>query len=103
LWVLLAARVIASIPFVRAQIVRLHHADVDAKGSDLAQLAGVLVAAAAVVVDRALLAGALAVVALVLAQLVWTRRSAVPAKTLGLRQLILGLAVVAVAAAGVLA
>jgi hypothetical protein len=102
LWVLLAARVIASIPFVRVQIARLRHGSAAVTSSDAAQAAGILVAVAAAVVEGSLVAGALAVLTLACLQLVWTRRPPVPAKVLGLRQLFLGLAVVAVAAAGVL-
>jgi hypothetical protein len=102
MWVLLAARVIASIPFVRVQIARLRHGSAAVWSSDAAQGAGILVAVAAVVVDGSLVAGALAVLTLACLQLVWVRRPPVPAKVLGLRQLFLGLAVVGVAAAGVL-
>jgi hypothetical protein len=56
-----------------------------------------------VVVDAAVLAGAVAVAALLVAQVRWVRAPAVPAKVLGLRQLVLGLAVVVITALGVLA
>jgi hypothetical protein len=46
--------------------------------------------------------GAAAVWALAAAQLVWIRRPPVPAKALGVCQLVLGLAVVAATATGVL-
>jgi hypothetical protein len=101
LWVLFAARVIASIPFVRVQIARLRHGSAAVRSSDVAQAAGILVAVAAAVVDASLVAGALAVFTLATAQLVWVRRPPVPAKVLGIRQLFLGLAVVGIAAAGI--
>ena len=69
--------------------------------SDRAQIAGAVVAAVAVSVDRGVALGALAVLALLVAQLVWVRRPPVPAKVLGLRQLFLGVAVVAITALGV--
>ena len=37
LWMILAARAIGAIPFVRAQIVRLRHGAADVRGADLAQ------------------------------------------------------------------
>ena len=101
LWLLLAARVIAAIPFVRVQIGRLRDAARSVKTSDLAQIAGAVVAAVAVSVDRSVALGAMAVAALLVAQLVWVRRPPVPAKVLGLRQLFLGVAVVAITALGI--
>ena len=62
-----------------------------------------MVAAAAVLVDRSLLAGAAAIVALAVTQIVWSRQPPVSAKVLGLGQLGLGAAIVAVTAVGVLA
>jgi hypothetical protein len=102
-WVLLAARDIAAIPFVRVQIARLRHRVFSVKTSDWAQIGGAVVAAVAVSIDRSVALGALAIVALVVAQLVWVRRPPVPAKVLGLRQLFLGLGVVALTAWGVAA
>lgn len=103
LWLVLAARALAAIPFVRVQIARLRHGSGTLKVSDRAQIVGAGVAVAAVAVDSAVAAGAVAVAALLVAHVIWVRRPPVPAKILGLRQLFLGLAVVAVTAAGVLA
>lgn len=103
LGLVLAARALAAIPFVRVQIDRLRHGSSTVRVSDRSQIIGALVAIVAVSIDPALLAGALAVGALLVAQVVWVRRPPVAAKVLGLRQLLLGLAVVAIAAAGVLA
>ncbi|MGZ4690834.1 MAG: YwiC-like family protein [Acidimicrobiia bacterium] len=102
LWVVLAARSIAAIPFVRVQIDRLRHGSGAVRVSDRAQLVGGVVAVGAVIVDPAVTAGALAVAALLVVQLIWVRRPPVPAKVLGLRQLAMGLVVVAATAAGVL-
>lgn len=102
LWIVLAARAVASIPFVRVQIARLRHGTGPVAVSDRAQVAGVAVAAVAVAVEPAVAAGAIAVALLAVAQAVWVRRPPVPAKVLGLRQLALGLAVVAITTAGVL-
>jgi hypothetical protein len=103
LWLVIAARAVASVPFARSQVLRLRHGDAPRWPSDLAQLAGVAIAAGAVALDGAVAAGAVAIALLAIAELVWARRPPVPAKTLGLRQLFLGLGVVAVTAAGVLA
>jgi YwiC-like protein len=98
-----AARAVASIPFVRTQIARLHHGSAPTATSDASQVAGVLVAVAAAWVDADVVAGTVAIAMLAAAQLLWVRRPVPPAKVLGLRQMVLGLAVVAITAAGVLA
>jgi YwiC-like protein len=101
LWLVLAARAIASIPFVRVQIGRLRNGARSVTTSDRAQIAGAVVAAVAISVDGGVALGAVAVLALLVAQLVWVRRPPVPAKVLGLRQLFLGVAVVVITALGV--
>lgn len=101
-WLVLAARAIGSIPFVRTQIGRLHRRAVSSRSSDLAQLAAVVVAALAAVVEPDALLGSLTVVAIAGLQLRWVRRTPVPpAKVLGMRQLALGIALVAATAIGV--
>jgi hypothetical protein len=101
LWVLLAGRAVAAIPFVRVQIARLRHGGGPVRTSDLATAGGIAVALVAVLVDHRVAAGAAAVTALAVLQVVWVRRPPVPATVLGLRQLLLGLVVVAVTAVGV--
>ncbi len=101
LWLVLAARSVATIPFVRVQIDRLRHGASAVAASDRAQLLGLLTAAAAAAVTVSVLAGTLAVAALSVAHGVWVRRPPVPAKVLGVRQLLLGFAIVAIAALGV--
>jgi hypothetical protein len=101
LWLVLAGRAVAAVPFVRTQISRLRHGSVSMTTSDVAQAVGMVLAVAAFATDRAVMAGSVAVVALAVAQLVWLRRPPVPAKRLGVRQLILGVTVVGVTAAGV--
>lgn len=101
-WLILAARSIGAIPFIRTQILRLHRGSASTRSSDLFQLLAVVVAAAAAVVDRDVLVGSLAVLVIVGLHLVWVRRSPVPpAKVLGLRQMALGFGLVAVTALGV--
>jgi hypothetical protein len=99
-WLVLAARAVGAIPFVRAQIVRLRRGSGPVGTSDLAQVAAVAVAAVAVALHRPLLVGSVGVALLATAQLVWVRRPPIAPKRLGMRQLWLGLALVALTAAG---
>ena len=101
-WLVLAARAIGAIPFVRVQIQRLRRGRGPVWQSDLAQVVSVGVAMAAVVADRRLLLGLVGVVVLAAVQSVWVRRAPIPAKQVGLRQMGIGLALVAATAAGVL-
>ena len=57
LWLVVAGRAVASIPFARTQIERLHERPVRLLTSDLAQLAGVVLAVVATVLDTSVLAG----------------------------------------------
>jgi hypothetical protein len=96
--------VVASIPFVRTQIQRLRHADASLRVADTSQMVGVAVALVAVVVDFAVVLGACAVGALAIAQAKLMRHSPVPpAVRIGVRQMLLGIAVVVATAVGVLA
>jgi hypothetical protein len=103
LWMVLAARVLTAIPSVRAQVMTLHGRSVSPVAGRVGDVAAVAVAAAAVAVDSLVLAGAIAVVAVVLLQHVSNRYPAPRAALLGVRQTALGLLVVMVTAAGVLA
>jgi hypothetical protein len=103
-WMVLAARAVASIPYVRTQIVRTRRGPTALGSTDLFQLAGVALAFAAVAVDSRVLAGAIAVAAFAVAQSVAVRRENIPAvKVIGIRQMVGGLAVAAATAIGVLA
>lgn len=101
-WMVLAARAIGAIPFVRVQILRLRRGQGPVWHSDLAQVAAVAIATLAMIADRRLLAGAAGVLLLALAQSVWVRQAPIPAKRLGLREMAIGIALVAVTAVGVL-
>ena len=101
-WLVLAARALGAIPFVRVQIRRLRRGHRPVWQSDLAQVIAIAVATAAVIVDRRLLLGLAGVAVLAAAQVVWVRRAPIPAKQLGLRQMGVGLALVVVTATGVL-
>lgn len=100
LWLVLAARAIASVPFARVQVLRLRSTPPSTGPSDLGQLAGLVVAAAAVVVDGAVAVGAVAVALIAVAQFAWSRGPARPAKVVGFAQLGFGLLVVVATAIG---
>jgi hypothetical protein len=100
-WLLLAARAVATIPFVRVQIARLRRRRVRALASDMVQGCAVGIAVVAVIVDHRLAAGSVGVAALAIVQTLWVRRRPVEAKVLGLRQLVLGIVLVVLTAAGV--
>jgi hypothetical protein len=102
LWLILTARAIGSIPFVRVQIVRLRRGEGPVWSSDVAQVASVVVGLAAIAVDNRAVAGAVGVAVLAALQAGWTRRPPQPARRLGLRQMAAGLGLVAATALGVL-
>lgn len=103
LWMVLAARAVGSIPYVRAQIVRMRRGRAPLGATDLLQLVSVAVAFAAVTVDPRVLVGAVGVTVVAAAQSIAVRRERIaPVKIIGLRQMAAGLAVVALTAAGVL-
>ena len=101
-WLVLAARAVGAIPFVRVQIFRLRRGQGPVWHSDLAQAVAVALATMAFIVDRSLLLGLAGVVVLAFAQSLWVRKTPIPAKRLGVRQMVMGLALVALTAAGVL-
>lgn len=101
LWSILAARVVTSIPFVRAEIARLHGRPASSTGPLVADVAALTGAAIAVALDQALVAGALAVTAVVVVQRLGRRRPVPRPVVLGLRQMALGFGVVLITALGV--
>jgi hypothetical protein len=100
-WLVLAARSIGAIPFVRAQIVRARRGTVETRASDVAQVAALAVGAGAVWADQRTLLGVAVLAAMLAAQAWWSRRQPPAVKVIGLRQMALGLALVAATAAGV--
>jgi hypothetical protein len=102
LWLVLAARVLTAIPFIRRQVAALHGRSTPAWPLALWDLGAIAVAAAAVALDRSLAAGAVAVGAVVVAQRLSTLRPTPRAVVLGIRQMVLGLAVVVATWLGVL-
>lgn len=101
-WLVLSARAVGAIPFVRVQIARLRGLSGSTRSSDAAQAVAIAVGVVAVVTERKMVAGLLGLLAVAILQLVWVRRTPLAAKVLGLRQMVLGVGLVAVTAAGVL-
>lgn len=93
LWMILAARAIGSIQFVRVQIARLRRGAGDIRRSDLAQLAAVLVAAVAATVEPRVVPGAIAIAVMASLQTWWVRTAPIAPRQLGFTQLGLGLGV----------
>jgi hypothetical protein len=102
LWVVLAARTLTSIPYVRSQIARLHGRATAPATEVAADGAAIVVAAVAVVLDRQVLAGAAAIVLVVVLQRLMARGPVPRAAVLGIRQMALGFGVVLATALGVL-
>lgn len=101
LWLILAARVTTSIPHVRAQIDRLRGRDWQPGLVLVSDLAAVVVAGVAVFLDGRIIVGAVALVAVVVVQQVRRRRPVASVKIIGASQMVLGFAVVAASASGV--
>ncbi len=99
-WLILSARILSSIPHVRAQVQRIHGQEPQLALGLAGDLAALAVAAFAVVLEPSLLLGGLAIVGLVLIQRVTLARPPRPAKILGVRQMVLGFAVVGTTALG---
>lgn len=101
-WLVLSARAMASIPFVRAQVFRLHGRPRSGPPQPVWDLVALALGVAAFLVEPAMLAGAVAVLAVVVIQEV-TALSPPPRATVqGIRQTIMGLGVVLVTWLGVL-
>lgn len=95
-WMILAARAVASIPYVRAQIDRTRHRAGSAGTADAFSGLALMVAVGAAVVDRQVVFGTVAIAVLIVFQSVAVRREHIaPVKVIGLRQMAAGIAVVA--------
>ena len=100
LWLVLVGRAVGAIPFVRTQIVRLRHGTADPALALWAQAAAIGLGFVAFAVDPGVWLGVGGLMALAALQASWLGRTAVPAKVLGMRQMVCGLALVIVTAAG---
>jgi hypothetical protein len=103
LWLALTARVITSIPWVRAQIARIHNRNYSTRGIVAADVAALSVAAVAAAIDPSVTPGAIAVAVLIVVQRISALGPLPRATILGVRQVLAGLVVVAATALGVLA
>jgi len=103
LWLVIAARSLATIPFVRLQLRRKKEQAFQFWTSDVAQAGAVVVAVAGWAADLVSLPGGLAIVGLAVVQLVLSRKPVPAVPIVGAQQVVLGLAVVLTAALGALA
>lgn len=92
-WLVLAARALASLPFVRFQIRRLRDQPHRLWPQDLAQVAAIAAAAAGVVLGWLPWGALVPVAAIAAVQVVLARTPPRPAKVVGMQQMVLGLAV----------
>ena len=100
-WMILGARALASIPYVRVQIARSRHGDASLVAAGAFSVAAIASAAAAAFVSPDVVLGTIAVAVLVVAQSIAMRRAnTAPVKVIGLRQMAGGLLVVAATALG---
>jgi hypothetical protein len=98
-WLIVGARATSSIPHVVAQVARLHGRPTPPHRVVVADVIALVAASAAVAFEPGAIVGAVAVAVAVALQRPLARQT-VPAKIIGIRQSILGLAVVLAAAVG---
>jgi hypothetical protein len=103
LWLVLAARVVTSIPFVRAQVALLHDRSTPNAVGVVADLGAAIVAGVAALVDHSVALGSLTILAIILYQRISGLRPPDRAVTLGVRQTVVGLTLVLITGLGVLA
>jgi len=100
-WLVLTARAVSSIPFVRARIAALHGRPSRPGGLVAADLAAVALAALAVGLEPSVAAGAVAVVVVIVYQRATAQRPVRRVAVLGIHQMLLGFGVVVITAVGV--
>lgn len=103
LWVVVAARAAAAIPYARTQVFRTRGRPHHLWHSDLAQVLAVVVVTLAWSAGAVPLAAAIAIVAVAVFNVRAVRAAPRPAKVIGLQQMFFGIAVVCVTAVAVLA
>ncbi len=101
LWVVIAARSLAAIPYVRTQISRTKSQPGPLWHSDLAQVIAVAVAVAAAIADIVPVAAATVIVVLAVVHALAVRMSPRPAMVIGLQEMALGIAVIATTATAI--
>jgi len=94
LWLVVAARAVAAIPYVRTQILRTRSRPGPRWHSDAAQLAGVAAVLVGWVFDLVPAAAAVAIAVLAVINVVAVRLTPRPAVVIGIQQTIFGVAVI---------
>lgn len=94
LWVVVAARSIAAIPFVRTQILRAKYRPAPRWHSDVAQLMAVAAATLGWLFDLVPTAAVAAIAALVIVNLAAVRLAPRPAVVIGIQQMVFGIVVI---------
>ena len=103
LWIVVAARAAAAIPYARTQVFRTRGRPYQLWHSDVAQALAVLAVTAGWLVDAVPLAAAVAIAAVAMFNVAAVRAAPRPAKIIGFQQMFFGVAVVIVTAIAVLA
>lgn len=101
-WIVLSARALTSIPFVRRQVMTLHGRTGPTWPLVVWDVVAVVVGLAATVLDGSVLAGSIAVVVVVIVQRLSAARPVSRAAVVGMRQMVLGFVLVLVTWSGVL-
>jgi hypothetical protein len=101
LWVVIASRAVAAIPYARTQVFRTRGREVALWHSDVAQVVAVATVAAAGWAGIVPLAAGIAIVAVAVFNVRAVRTAPRPAASIGLQQMLFGIAVVVVTAIAV--
>jgi hypothetical protein len=102
LWIILAARVLTSIPWVKDQIARIHGRTPATRELVATDVVALTLAVVATWLDGSVIPGAIAVAVIIALQRISARRPVPRAAILGAWQMVAGLVVVAATAVGVL-
>lgn len=100
-WLVLAARVTTSVPWVRSQIARLHASEIDGSVQFRVDAAALIMAGAAVWAERGLVLGAAAIAVVITLQRMAGHKPVPRPAVIGMRQMAMGFGVVLAAALGV--
>jgi len=101
LWIVLAARAVTSITWVRAQIMTMRERPVNPGESAWADVVAAAAVGGAVMMRGELILGAAAVIALIVIQRLEARGEPMPVKKIGVQQMVFGFGVVLITAVGV--
>lgn len=101
LWVVVAARGVAAISYARVQVLRKKGRDHRLSHSDWAQGFAALVIIVGLLLEVVPLASVLAIVAIALFNIISVRAKALPAKVIGVQQMIFGFVVIAITAVAI--